>query len=164
MTMPTSLAADDRPDPSRWTARVHPVLAATEVVIVGWHSAFASPPAAGTKFAVFPETMGIDFGRRPVMGLVRVEHAALTHTMRDGIAIPQWVPDPFRTGLDAVSWRVMPAEPDGESWVIAGGAWTYSGHDAVLPATVVDAALSPPPLVRVYGHNPHTGDEWIATS
>lgn len=164
MTMPTSLAADDRPDPDRFTARVHPVLATTEAVIVGWHSAFARPPAAGTKLAVFPETMGIDFGRRPVMGLVRIEHAALTHKIRDGITIPQWVPDPIRDGLDAVSWRLMPAEPDGESWVIAGGAWAYSGHDAVLPATVIDAALFPPTVVRVYGHNPHTGREWIATS
>lgn len=164
MTTPTSLAADDRPDPDRFTARVHPLLAATEIVIVGWHSAFAKPPAAGTKLAVFPEAADLDFGRRPVMGLVRIEHAALTHRIVNGIATPQWVPDPIRDGLDPVTWRLMPAEPDGESWAIAGNAWAYSGHDAVLPATVIDAALSPPVVVRVYGHNPHTGREWITTS
>lgn len=162
--MPTSLAADDHPDPDRFTARVHPLLAATEVVIVGWHSAFAKPPAGGAKLAVFPGAIGIDFGRRPVMGLVRIEHAALTHRIVNGVAVPQWVPDPIRDGRDAVSWRLMPAAPDGESWVIASGAWAYSGRDAVLPATVIDAALCPPMLVGVYGHNPHTGREWITTT
>lgn len=165
MSVTTSLATEDnRPGPHRYTARVHPVPAAFEVQIVGWHAAFAKAPAAGTRLAAMPEGPGAyqDPVRAP-MALVRIEHARRTHHRLDELIVPAWEPDPGQGERDAISWRLMPAEPDREHWVIAPGRWAYSGQEAVLAASVVAATFNPPLLVRVYGRDPHTGADWVST-
>ncbi|MGW5569632.1 hypothetical protein ACWEVD_00405 [Nocardia thailandica] len=166
MSTRTGLATeDDRPGVHRYTARVHPVPAPFEVQIVGWHAAFAAPPAAGIRLAAFANAPGPKaVGVHPAMALVRIEHAQPAVTDLGGeVILSTWEPDPHRAAADAISWRLMPAEARRGAWVIAAGSWAYSGQEAVLPASVVAASFNPPLLVSVYGFDPSTGADWVTT-
>ncbi|MEV0769578.1 hypothetical protein [Nocardia salmonicida] len=151
-------------EPSRWTARLHPVPdPAREVMVIGWHAAFANTPAAGTLLAVFPNLEpGPD--PLPVMALVRIEHATAIDTITpDGVRETRWGPDPFGIAKTGISWRLVPAHRDAESrWVIAPGWWAAGGEEAVLSNSVTAHALGAPTVVPVYDQDPHTGKRWAS--
>ena len=151
-------------EPSRWTARLHPIpQLAREVLVIGWHAAFANTPAAGTRVAVFPDVEpGPD--HLTVMALVRIEHATALDTITDdGTHETQWGPDPFGIAKTGISWRLVPAHRDGDGrWVIAPGWWAANGEEAVLSNSVTERALGAPTVVPVYDHDPHTGKRWTS--
>ena len=151
-------------EPSRWTARLHPIpQPAREVMVIGWHAAFANTPAAGTRVAVFPHVEpGPD--HLTVMALVRIEHATALDTItHDGTHETHWGPDPFGIAKTGISWRLVPAHRDGDDrWVIAPGWWAANGEEAVLSNSVTERALGAPTVVLVYDHDPHTGKRWTS--
>ncbi|WP_101466898.1 hypothetical protein [Nocardia fluminea] len=151
-------------EPSRWTARLHPIpQPAREVMVIGWHAAFANTPAAGTRVAVFPDVEpGPD--HLTVMALVRIEHATALDTItHDGTHETHWGPDPFGIAKTGISWRLVPAHRDGDDrWVIAPGWWAAGGEEAVLSNSVTERALGAPTVVPVYDHDPHTGKRWTS--
>ncbi|MEV4158455.1 hypothetical protein AB0J48_36100 [Nocardia salmonicida] len=151
-------------EPSRWTARLHAIpRPAREVMVIGWHAAFANTPAAGTTIAVFP---GIDSApdHESTMALVRIEHATALDTIApDGTHETHWGPDPFGIAKTGISWRLVPAHRDGDDrWVIAPGWWAAGGEEAVLSNSVTAHALGAPTVVPVYDHDPHTGKRWTS--
>ncbi|MGW5315476.1 hypothetical protein [Nocardia thailandica] len=150
-------------EPSRWTARLHPIpRPAREVLVIGWHAAFADTPAAGTPIAVFPHTE-IIAEHFPVMALVRIEHATAIDTITpDGTRETHWGADPFGIAKTGISWRLVPAHLAENRWVIAPGCWAASGEEAVLPTSITEHALGAPTVVPVYDHDPHTGTRWTS--
>lgn len=150
-------------EPSRWTARLHPVPdPAREVLVIGWHAAFANAPAAGTSLAVFGDIESAA-DHLPVMALVRIEHATAIDTIApDGTRETRWGPDPFGIAKTGISWRLVPAHRAGDGrWVIAPGWWAAGGEEAVLSNSVT-ARVGAPTVVPVYDHDPHTGKRWTS--
>ncbi|MFD8101115.1 hypothetical protein ACFV24_16375 [Nocardia fluminea] len=158
-----STTALGAPEPSRWTARLHPIPdPAREVMVIGWHAAFANTPAAGTSLAVFGDTESTT-DHLPVMALVRIEHATAIDTITpDGTRETRWGPDPFGIAKTGISWRLVPAHHDGDDrWVIAPGWWAAGGEEAVLSNSVT-VRVGAPTVVPVYDRDPHTGKRWAS--
>ncbi|MGO4612967.1 hypothetical protein AB4305_03315 [Nocardia sp. 2YAB30] len=133
------------------------------VLVAGYHAAFATPPPPGTVIAVFP---GIDHTAaacgRPVMALVRVEHATQVVTVHaDGSSQTRWENDSFGGLPTGIGWRLSPAVPDTAGrWVIAEGRWAAGGREAVLPRSVTAQVPGAPAVVTVHEQDPQTGRPW----
>ena len=139
---------DDHPGVHRYTARVHPVPAPFEVQIVGWHAAFAAPPAPGIRLAAFANAPGPKaVGVHPAMALVRIEHALPAVTdLGGGVILSTWEPDPHRAAADAISWRLIPAEARrGETLTAPTESEALTPAEPDVSATAVGIAAIPAP-------------------
>ncbi|WP_280202233.1 hypothetical protein [Nocardia cyriacigeorgica] len=165
--MPTELnrwVASLRPDPRYLTYQPDTPGTRAQVLIVGQHAAFATPPTGGTPLATFPGLSPADVGAGcAVMGLVRVEYATRVDTTdADGILHSRWEDGTFAHLPHGIGWRLMPAQPDptNNRWVIATGRWATGNRQALLPRAVLHEAPGAPTTVPVHDHNPYTGRRW----
>ncbi|MFE3060864.1 hypothetical protein [Nocardia sp. NPDC059236] len=158
------------PDPSRYLARLRvmpgyetavPAPPSTEVLVVGYRACFAASPEPGTPISRF-DALTVSTLAQTVtpMALISVEHATQRLHIRTsgGIEI-SWEENYFTAfGDSGTRWHVLPVvtSPDG-GFMVAHGAWSASGYEAVLTRSTLAQAPFAPPVVAVHNADPHTG-------
>lgn len=162
-------------DSSRYLARLQtdpryrsvlPDLAPTaQVLVVGYHAAFSTPPRPGASIGVFPgvDPVAAGVGARTavVMALVRIEYATHVTVDEDGGSRDIWQRQLFDRLPSGYGWRLLPAQLDERSrWVIARGNLAASGLQALLPRSVSTQVPGSPVAVALHDLDPHTGRRW----
>ncbi|WP_405494693.1 hypothetical protein [Nocardia sp. NBC_00511] len=157
-------------DPSRYLARLRvmpgyeaavPAPPSTEVMVVGYRACFAAAAAPGTPISRFDAltARAVDRTATP-MALISVEHATQRLRIHTGGGTEiSWEEYYFTAfGDSGTRWHLLPvvASSDG-GFVVARGAWSASGYEAVLTRSTLTQAPFAPPVVAVHNADPHTG-------
>ena len=159
-------------DPTRFLARLRvtpgyehavPAPPSTAVLVVGYRACFATAPAAGTAITSFGGVIPVptDTGTATAMVLISVERATQRLRIRtEGGTEISWEENYSPAfGDSGTQWHLLPVEPSPQGgFVIARGAWSASGYQAVLTRSTLIQAPFAPPVVSVHNADPHTGE------
>ncbi|MFE3757898.1 hypothetical protein ACFXO9_26625 [Nocardia tengchongensis] len=159
-------------DPTRFVARLRvtpgyehavPAPPSAEVLVVGYRACFATAPDAGTAIACFEDTVPVAtiVGAGTPMALISVERATQRLRIRsEGGTEVSWEENYFPAfGDSGTQWLLLPVDPSPQGgFVIARGAWSASGYQAVLTCSTLIQAPFAPPVVSVHNADPHTGE------
>ncbi|MCU1645445.1 MAG: hypothetical protein JWN03_5720 [Nocardia sp.] len=132
------------------------------VLVVGYRVSFATAPEGGTPVAAFAaiSTAATATSTAPRMALISVERATRIHSRNaDGNSEIRWEENHFTGfGDSGIQWHLLPVDACPErGFVIASGAWSASGYQAVLTRSVSAEVPFAPTVVAVHNANPHTG-------
>ncbi|MGF6886713.1 hypothetical protein ABIA39_004513 [Nocardia sp. GAS34] len=124
------------------------------VVVVGYRTAYDVVPSPGTVIVPF-RGLDLDAVARSgslAVALIAVEHAT-NITASAGFRELLPTPGPWRrTAASEFAWYLLPvAREPGDRYRITRGPWADSGHDAVLPRTLLTRhAPTAPSVVAIY--------------
>ncbi|MFE3000047.1 hypothetical protein ACFXG4_34240 [Nocardia sp. NPDC059246] len=157
-------------DPSRYLARLRvmpgyetavPAPPSTEVLVVGYRACFAAAPEPGTPISRFDAvTVGAAAQTATPMALISVEHATQRLRIRTGGGTEiSWEENYFTAfGDSGTRWHLLPvATSSAGGFIVAHGAWSASGYEAVLTRSTLAQAPFAPSVVAVHNADPHTG-------
>lgn len=157
-------------DPSRYLARLRvipgyetavPAPPSTEVLVVGYRASFAAAPEPSTAIAHFDAlTVRAVAQTATPMVLVSVEHATKRLRIRTGGGTEiSWEENYFTAFGDSdTRWHLLPVTTSSDGgFIVAPGAWSASGYEAVLTRSTLAQAPFAPSVVAVHNADPHTG-------
>ncbi|WP_327141296.1 hypothetical protein [Nocardia sp. NBC_01327] len=132
------------------------------VLVVGYRASFATAPEGGTPVAAFAaiSPAATATSTAPRMALISVERATrILGSRTDGSSEIRWEENYFAGfGDSGIQWHLLPVDACPErGFVIASGAWSASGYQAVLTRSVSAEVPFAPTVVAVHNANPHTG-------